>query len=101
MQGQGVVLGAENVNEGRQARASLEPARRTFLFLLARSGLLILVLLAHTDNLKTCLDPIHDPPNRSGVSESDTLFWIIWSRLAQAAAWPGLYARFEVEREER
>jgi hypothetical protein len=53
----------------RQARASLEPARLTLalLFLLTRSGLLILLillLLARTNSLKARLDPIHDPPNR-------------------------------------
>lgn len=40
-------------------------------------------------------------PIEGGVSESDTLCWIICSRSAQAAAYPELYARFEVEREDR
>jgi hypothetical protein len=40
-------------------------------------------------------------PIEGGVSESDTVCWTICSRSAQAAAYPELYARFEVEREDR
>ena len=40
-------------------------------------------------------------PIESGVSDSDTPCWIIWSRSAHAAAYPELYERLEVVREER